>query len=139
VDTDHLMQAWWGMPLQTILDHLGMDEFLDAEAELVKSLNLNQTVISTGGSVVYKEGAMQHLGRLGRIVYLRADVRVIASRIKDAADRGMVMYNGLNLEQVYNQRRPLYEKYAELVQDTDRQSPGQCARFILTWLQKLKK
>ena len=137
VDTDYLIQAWWGMPLQAVLDHLGLEGFLDAEAELVSSINLHQAVISTGGSVVYRPRAMQHLGSLGRIVYLRAELEVISRRISDARDRGMAVQKGFSLEQVYRQRRPLYEKYAELVLDTDKKSPEQCVEVIRQW-QKLK-
>ena len=138
VDTDFLMQAWWGMPLQAILDHLGLEGFLDAEAELVSSINLRQAVISTGGSVVHRPRAMQHLGSLGRIVYLRAGPDVISKRISDARDRGMAVEKGLSLEQVYCRRRPLYEKYAELILDTDEQTPAQCVEVIRQWQQKLK-
>ncbi len=137
VDTDYLMQAWWGMPLQAVLDHLGLEGFLDAEAELVSSINLRQAVISTGGSVVYRPRAMQHLGNLGRIVYLRAEPDVISRRISDARDRGMAVQKGFSLEQVYCQRRPLYEKYADLVLDTDQQGPEQCVEVIRQW-QKFK-
>ena len=138
VDTDYLMQAWWGMPLQAVLDHLGLEHFLDAEAELVSSINLRQAVISTGGSVVYRPRAMQHLESLGRIVYLRAGLEVISERISDARDRGIAVQKGLSLEQIYGQRRPLYEKYAQLVLDTDEQSLEQCVEVIRQWQQKLK-
>jgi len=138
VDTDYLMQAWWGMPLQAVLDHLGLEGFLDAEAELVSSINLRQAVVSTGGSVVYRPRAMQHLENIGRIIYLRAQPEIISRRIRDARNRGMVVQKGLSLEQVYSQRRPLYEKYAQLVLDTDTQSPEQCVEVIRQWQQKLR-
>ncbi len=136
VDTDYLMQAWWAMPLQSILGHLGLESFMEAEAEIVKALSLRQTVISTGGSVVYRPDAMKHLSALGRVIYLRTDLQTILKRIQDAGSRGVVMQKGYNLEQVYAQRLPLYEKYAEFILDTDETTVQECLEAINAWLAK---
>ncbi len=136
VDTDDLLQAWWGMPLQGILDHLGLDAFLDAEEEMVRAINLRRTIISTGGSVVYRHLGMQHLAGLGPVIYLRASVQSISSRISNADSRGLVRHSGCSLEQLFDERRVLYEKYADHVLDTDEMSVQESAEAIRKWVKK---
>ncbi len=136
VDTDDLLQAWWGMPLQGILDHLGLDAFLNAEEELVRSINLRRTIISTGGSVVYRHLGMKHLADLGPVIYLKASVQTIYGRINNADSRGLVRHNGCSLEQLFDERRVLYEKYADFGLDTDRMTVQQSAETIRKWLKK---
>lgn len=139
VDTDFLLEAWWGMPLQTIRDRLGLDGFIRAEEELVSSLKFFMTVISTGGSVVYGPSAMDNLRKLGKIVYLQVDLETIRKRLKDMSSRGLAMKSGQDLNDIYTQRVPLYQEYADLVIDTDSFSPEKNVEQIIEWLEKLKK
>ncbi|MFP4084382.1 MAG: homoserine kinase [Desulfonatronovibrio sp.] len=136
VDTDYLLEAWWGMPLQAIRDLLGLQDFLAAEEELISSLKLYRTVISTGGSVVYSTRAMGRLVELGRIVYLKAHISTIEARLGDVSSRGLAMDADQDIADVYSQRRPLYEKYAELTVETDIYKPEQNVETIISWLAK---
>lgn len=138
VDTDYLLEAWWGMPLQAIRDRLGLDNFLAAEEELVSSLKLYRTVISTGGSVVYSGGAMGRLTELGRVIHLQAELSTIKTRLGNASSRGLAMDAGQSIEDIYNQRKPLYEKYAELTVETDIYKPEQSVETIISWLAEQK-
>ncbi|MFN2268449.1 MAG: homoserine kinase [Desulfonatronovibrio sp.] len=136
VDTDYLMESWWGMPLQSIRDRLGLEDFLAAEEELVCSLKFYNTVISTGGSVIYSPMSMEHLEKLGKIVYLKASLETIKNRVKNTAMRGLAMKNGQSIEDVYVERIPLYEKYAQKVLDTDNVQPDENALQIISWIEK---
>ena len=136
VDTDYLLESWWGMPLQVIRDRLGLDGFLSAEQEMISSLKSYRTVISTGGSVVYSPRAMAVLAELGRIAFLRAGIETIKMRLTDHSTRGLAVRPGQTLEDVFRARSPLYEKYAGLIVDTDGCGPEKSADLIIKWLRK---
>ena len=112
-DTDLLLQNLENSKLQNIIDTKGIDYFLDAEEKAVMSLNIEGTVIATGGSVVYSERAMEHLKSLGTVIYLHLDYDTMCGRIKNITTRGVVLKTGSSLEDMYNERLPLYRKYAD--------------------------
>lgn len=120
-DTDLLIQRQTGRALQEILDGDGVDRFLQIENEVVCSLNCENCVIATGGSVVLSPEAMEHLKRLGRVVYLKADFPSIQGRIHNLNTRGVAFTEGQTLQDIYNQRVPLYEAYQDITVD--------CANF----------
>ncbi len=120
VDTDILMESAYGAPLQEVTDALTREEFLDLEARFVSSLRLGRCVVATGGSVVYREAAMEHLKKLGPIVSLMAPLEVIEARIALKPDRGLAIGEGQTVADLFNEREPLYKKYGDLSCDTDR-------------------
>ncbi len=135
VDTDHLMESAYGVPLQTIADALSREEFLDLEGRVVGSLRMGRAVISTGGSVVYRDAAMQHLRTLGPIVTLDAPLSVIEERISVKPDRGLVIAKGQTIADLYNERCALYNKYADIHCDTT-QPLARCIAFLVQELEK---
>ena len=70
VDTDLVIQRREGALLQQLISSRGLSAFLDAEEAAVRSVRCTGAGIATGGSVVYREGAMEHLGREGDFVSL---------------------------------------------------------------------
>jgi shikimate kinase len=131
VDTDLLMEAWWGAPLQSIRDFLGLDAFLQAEAEQVLRLRLAGCVIATGGSVIYSEEAMEHLRKMGSIVYLRAPFETIAKRLTNADSRGLALRAGQSIRDLYEERTPLYARHALFTVDADNADPDQISSAIV--------
>lgn len=119
IDVDILIQGREGMLLQDILNQRGADAFLDAEERAVKSLSSDGSVISPGGSAVCREGAIEHLKGLGTVVYLRLSLNSLEARLSDITSRGIVMERGQTLADIYAVRAPLYEKYADIVVDTE--------------------
>lgn len=119
VDTDQLLEAWWGASLQRIKDHLGLDAFVQAEADQVLRVNLRRCIIATGGSVVYSEAAMAHLAGQGSIVYLRSAYDSIAARLTNPESRGLAIGPGQTLRDLYDERAPLYERHAQVTVDSD--------------------
>ena len=113
VDTDVLIQAAEGRRLQEIIDSDGLDEFLALEERHVLALKLLRAVIATGGSVVYSERAMTHLKRHGSVVYLQLPLSHLEARITDMDSRGVVIAPWQNLADLYHERLPLYEHYAD--------------------------
>lgn len=138
VDTDYLLESWWGMPLQAIRDRLGLKGFLKAEEEIICSMKFYKTIISTGGSVVYSKKAMEYLHSLGGIVYLRANIDTIRKRLGDTSARGLAKTGHQTLEDIFLERSPLYQKSAGLVVDTDAEDPEKNAEIIVSWLKKRK-
>ena len=118
-DTDLLVQGLEQSRLQELIDTRGTDYFFEAEEKAILSLQLEATVIATGGSVIYSEKAMQHLKSLGKVIYLRMSYEKMLERINDLTTRGIVVKKGTTLLDMYNERIPLYEKYADCIIDCD--------------------
>ena len=130
-DTDLLIQNLEGKRLQEIIDEKGLDYFRAAEESAILSLDINGTVIATGGSVVYSERAMEHLRKLGKIIYLHLDYETMEKRIKNLSTRGLVLKSGNTLKDMYDERLPLYEKYAQCTIFCDGNSTDETAEQIV--------
>jgi len=114
VDTDLLIQQRTKKLLQQILDDEGTERFIEIEEDVIRALEVENTVIATGGSVVYSERAMRALKAGGIAVYLAVDYNEIASRLSNITTRGIVFKNASDLRGVFEERLPLYERYADL-------------------------
>ena len=118
-DTDLLLQNLEGKRLQSIINENGIEYFNKAEERAILSLDIKGTVIATGGSVVYSEKAMAHLRSLGKIIYLRLSYDEMEGRIKNITTRGIVLKEGETLLDMYNERAPLYDRYADEILNCD--------------------
>lgn len=130
-DTDLLLQGLEQARLQSILDEKGIDYFISAEERAILSLQLDATVIATGGSVIYSSAAMEHLRSMGRIIYLHLSYDTMLSRINNITTRGVVMKTGTSLADMYNERLPLYQKYADVVIECDNSTIEQTVEKII--------
>lgn len=139
LDTDILLQQQKGALLQHLLDRLGPEGFLDAEEALLTALDCRGTVIAPGGSAVCREGAMARLGQLGPVVYLRLPCAEIEQRLANISSRGVVMAPGQTIRDLYDQRSPLCERYADLIVDAGGQTPEDTVSAVLHRLQTLQK
>ena len=131
VDTDQLIEAAYGVPLQDITDKLGKDAFLDVEATVMSAIKANRVVLATGGSVVYRENAMGHLRSLGPIAYLEVPLPIILERIARNPLRGLAIAPGQSVEDLFREREVLYTRYANCTIDAGKLSPEACAKAIL--------
>ncbi|MDD6480948.1 MAG: shikimate kinase [Lachnospiraceae bacterium] len=114
VDTDLVIQQQEGQLLHEIIAKKGTDAFLEIENRVIASLEVTDSVIATGGSAVYGKDAMRHLGEIGRIIYLAEEYSVLEKRLEDISGRGVVLREGQDLHDLYLERTPLYEKYADI-------------------------
>ena len=130
-DTDLLLQGLEQQRLQDILNSKGIDYFISAEEKAIKSLELEATVIATGGSVIYSESAMQHLKNMGRVIYLHLDYETVVKRINNIKTRGVVLKKGTSLKDMYTERLPLYKKYADCVIDCNANTVEQTVEQII--------
>ncbi len=113
VDADLLIQRSAGKILQRVLDEDGAEAFAALESGVLCSLSYENTVIATGGSAVYHADAMRHLSEIGHIVYLKIPFSFLERRLGNLAVRGVLRRPGQSLADLFEERRALYEKYAE--------------------------
>lgn len=117
IDTDLIIQKSEGRLLRDIISENGIDGFIELENRIVSEIDAENSVIATGGSVVYGEKAMNQLSELGTIIYLKLDYRKLKYRLGNIRNRGVVIRNGQRLCDLYSERVPLYERYADIVID----------------------
>ena len=117
LDSDLVIQAETGKRLFEIIEESGIDGFLDVENRINAGIQAKKTVIATGGSVVYGEEAMEHLKGIGVVVYLKVSYDSLEKRLGNLLKRGVAIRSGNTLLDLYNERIPLYEKYADIVID----------------------
>jgi len=139
VDTDIVIQQREGKLLQEIIDGEGIDRFLKIEETAVSGLRLKNCVVATGGSVVYSEKEMSALKRGGRVVYLHVDFDEIESRLTNITTRGIVMKKGSSLKDVYDERLPLYTKYADMTLDCTGKDIESCVGEIRDTILKARR
>ena len=130
VDTDDLLIEKEGISLQEILHTKGLDYFYQAEARVLSELMLKGYIISTGGSAVYYSEAMETLRKSCVVVYLNASVKRLLRNIRNLDSRGIALKPGQTFDDLYEERRPLYEKYADVTIKTDGQTPASICREI---------
>lgn len=119
IDSDLMIQEREEKKLHDIIAERGLEGFLDIEGDVNASLNPKAAVIATGGSAVYREEAMRHLSSIALICYLQLSYESISERLGNLEERGVVLKESQNLEQLYKERTPLYEKYANMTVDCE--------------------
>ena len=114
LDADLVIQEQEGKLLHEIIEENGTDGFIRVENRVNASLDTDKTIIATGGSVVYGTEAMEHLKEIGQVVYLEVSFEELEKRLADIKGRGVVLRPGQTLKDLYLERTPLYEKYADV-------------------------
>lgn len=134
MDSDLVIQEQEGKTLHEIIEENGTEGFLTIEDKVNAAINPTNTVIATGGSVIYGSNAMAHLSEIGTVCYLKLSYESIDERLGDLAQRGVALKDGQSLLDLYKERTPLYEKYANLVIDCEnkniREVVGEIARVM---------
>ncbi len=130
IDSDLVIQTREKMLLSEIIKRKGNDGFNRIENEVNSEIWSDRCVIATGGSVVYGKEAMAHLKEIGTVVYLKLSFEEIKRRLGDIVARGVVIKDGSSLKQLYEERIPLYEGYADLIIDCEGQSVEESVRAL---------
>ena len=116
VDADDLIVKAAGKTLPEILRTDGLEAFLEIERQVGESIDLADTVVATGGSMVLSHSAMEKLKENGVIVWLETPLSQISDRMPaDLVDRGIAAPQGMTIREIYQQREPLYARYADLI------------------------
>ncbi len=132
VDSDLVIQKEMGMKLSQLIDLHGDDGFRAIENRINAELDVDNSVIATGGSVVYGEDAMRHLKEIGTVIYLKLTCDTIADRLGDLHARGVTIKPGWTLQDLYNERVPLYEKWADITVDCEHMMLREVVEYIRT-------
>ena len=139
MDTDLLIQEAAGKGLQEIINEDGMDAFKKLEEHVLTQLRVSHTVIATGGSAVYYPKAMEHLKKLGRIVYIHAAVETILQRLDNITTRGVAMGRNQGIRELYEERTPLYEAFAEVTVESGTGSMEETVADIVEKIRELHR
>lgn len=115
IDADLLIQEKHGKLLRELIAEHGEDGFLTIENQVNLDIDATKTVVATGGSVVYCQEAMEKFHKEDTVVYIKLPFEEISSRLGNVRRRGVVLKEGQTLLDLYNERIPLYEKYAHIV------------------------
>ncbi len=134
IDSDHVIEAYYGHRLQDVVDETDKQEFIDIEAAIVRSLRIRRCVLGTGGSVVYSDAAMEFLSSQGCVVYLEVPLESLAERIATNPERGIAFAPGQTLEDLFKERTQLYEKWADIRCFNNAISPDDCVSWIVEHL-----
>ena len=115
IDTDILIQKKVGKPIPQIIKEKGIDNVIQIENEVNSNIKVEKSIIATGGSVIYGKTAMDNLKKIGKIIYLKQEFGTISKRINNVKERGIILRKNQTLKDLYNERIPLYEKYADII------------------------
>ncbi len=119
IDTDLIIQGRLNSRLYKIIEDHGIAYFLQAENKIISEINAEHSVIATGGSAVFGKEAMEHLKQMGKVVYIKLGCDEIKKRVNNITTRGIVMKKGETIEDIYSERAPLYERYADITVDAE--------------------
>lgn len=117
IDTDHLIEKKFQMTLEDIKKRFGYKFVRLAEEGIILNLNNNSHIISTGGSAIYSDKSMKYLSSFTEVIYISVPLEVIKKRIGSGQERGLAAPIGTPIEDVYLERMPLYEKWAQITLD----------------------
>ena len=117
IDSDLLIQEQEKCLLKDIIERDGLGGLVAVEEQVNAGIQAVNSVIATGGSVIYGPKAMEHLREIGTVVYIRLDYKTIAKRLGNIRQRGVVFREGQTLMSLYEERCPLYEQYAHIIID----------------------
>ena len=138
LDSDLLIQKQERRRLREIIEEEGYMGFKEIENRVNASIDVNHTVIATGGSVVYCEEAMNHLRSIGTVVYLKLSLDSLSKRLGNLQCRGVLLKEGQTLKDLYNERTPLYEKYADIIVNEHHSTIQKTVNKIVEKLEEMK-
>lgn len=134
LDSDLVIQKKTGQRLKDIISGEGIDGFNAVENQINREIQCENTVIATGGSVVYGKEAMEHFQKIGTIVYLKISYESLDERLGDLDERGVVHKKGQTLQDIYEERTALYEKYADVTVELDGKTVAETVDAVLAAL-----
>ena len=136
VDVDIVIQEKEKRLLKEIIAQEGIDGFMAVENRINASLDADRSVIAPGGSVIYGKEAMEHLREISTIVYLKLSYEDVKKRLGNLGDRGVVLKDGMTLLDLYNERVPYYERYADITVDETGQTVGETVDYLRDLIEK---
>ena len=137
LDADLLIQEQEGKLLKDIIAEVGTEGFIQVENRVNASIDCTKTIIATGGSVIYGQEAMEHLKEIGTVIYLEVPFSTLEQRLSNIRGRGVVLKDGQTLYDLFLERTPLYEKYADIQISEDGLGVEETVDLLVSKLQNL--
>ncbi len=134
IDSDLLIQEQEKCLLKDIIERDGLEGLIRIEEQVNSGIAVENSVIATGGSVIYGAKAMEHLREIGTVVYIQLSYKTINNRLGNIKQRGVVFRDGQTLKNLYEERCPLYEKYAHIIVDAEKLGMEEVMEKILSEL-----
>jgi shikimate kinase len=131
IDTDLIIPQETGRTLQTIVDGDGYQSLRGVEGRVLRTLDVRRHVISTGGSAVYSEDAMAHLAANGVLVFLDIPLAEVKRRIGDHSMRGISRHPDQSLEDLFQERFSLYNRYGQITVRADQRTPAEVGEAVV--------
>ena len=131
IDSDLVIQKQMGAKLSTLIEVHGDAGFRDIENRINAAHDVTDSIIATGGSVIYGEDAMRHLKDIGTVIYLKLSYEAIEDRLGDLHARGVTIKDGWTLRDLYNERCPMYEQWADITVDCEQMRLREIVEYIL--------
>lgn len=131
LDTDLVIQNKFSKTLSQIIKEEGIEAFKEKENVVLSEIRCENSIVATGGSAVYGKEAMQNLKQNAKVVYLKLAPSEIEARIKNIKTRGIAMQEGTSIEELYNERAPLYERYADKIVCCSGKTIEECVNDII--------
>lgn len=138
VDLDHELEARCGVQVSLIFDIEGEEGFRKRECVLLDECTRRPgIVLATGGGAVLAPENRTHLRERGVVVYLRTSVDELYRRVARDRNRPLLQTDNprQRLQELIEQREPLYEEVADIVLDTGTCPVSQTTRVLLRQLQ----
>lgn len=139
LDADKVIESKTGKKLHEIIDEVGVEGFKKIEEEILISINEDNIILATGGSAVYYEDAMKHFKDIGTVIYLYVSFETMLERLGDYSKRGIAMRPGQTIKDLYEERKSLYEKYADITINCDGTSYTQYRTEVINAINKINK
>ena len=134
IDLDDYLRRKEGLTIQQIIDRQGEEKLLKLERESMREIDMNGKVISPGGSIIYDADIMKYLKQFSFLVYLADTFENIRQRLGNAPTRGIVGLKTKSLRQIYDERRPVYSGYADIILDVGGKSKKEVISEIIKLL-----
>lgn len=134
LDTDHIIQSVTGLSPKDYVSAHGLDSFLEIQQKVILDLTVENSIIATGGGVIYNNEAMEHLKGNGIVIYLKTDFDTLESRV--SKDRKLARKDGKSFYDTYLERIPLYEKYSDITVECGKKPSSDIAEEILRIIQQ---
>ncbi|MDN4040096.1 bifunctional shikimate kinase/3-dehydroquinate synthase AroKB [Massilia sp. YIM B02443] len=137
VDSDHEIEARTGATIPWIFEIEGEACFRKREADVIRDLSAQDgLVLATGGGAVLNPKSRAYLAERGTVIYLRASIGSILQRTSHDKNRPLLQTADprAKLEELLEQRDPLYREIADLVIDTGRPNVQSMVQTILDQL-----
>jgi shikimate kinase len=129
IDTDELIKEKAGADPAELVERYGREFFLKVQDRTVSGLKVENTVIATGGGIIYSKGAMERLNKLGTVVFLNVPLDIISKRVD--RNRKLSGRTGESLRELFFERQPLYRKYADIEIDCEGLESDEIVREVI--------